>query len=99
MWSSTGTWSLTARSLTAGDRRHARRRELDEIGRRELQLETTTTCADVDRLVIERRHVDDGWQRTPLTERADPARDVAGRPLCGRRPGHSRPLPQGAQVE
>ena len=100
MWSSTGTWSLTARSLTAGDRRHARPRELDQIRGGELQLEPTTTCADVDRLVVERRRVHDGRQCPPLTEWADAARDVAGRPLrAALALRHSRPLAESAQVE
>jgi hypothetical protein len=63
------------------DRQRLPAGEGEKVGRGELDLETTTTGADVNRLETEGRLVNHRRQRLPLAERADAAGDVSRRPL------------------
>src|SRR4051812_47235438 len=61
-----------------------------KISRSELDLEPAPSCADVDRLVLERRRVDKGRKRAALAEWRDATQHVAGRTLSLRAIRHRR---------
>jgi hypothetical protein len=66
-----------------------------QVDRGEFELETPPTGRDEDRLVIERRDVDDHREGTPRAKRADPADHVAGRSFGLRGLGHDRAMATG----
>ena len=84
---------------TRRDRGDVGARQLDEVLRPQLDLQSAPAGADEDRLPLERALVDRGRQPLPLAERADPADDVPGRALGERTVGELRALARGAQVE
>ena len=61
-----------------------------QIRGRQLDLETAPAGRHEDRIELERGGVDDDRERPARAERADPADDVAGRPLRLGRVGHDR---------
>ena len=78
MWSSTGTWSFTRRSLAARDSLDARAGHADQVGRGELELEPAPPGADVDRVERQRGLVEHGRKRPPLAERVQALLGAAG---------------------